>query len=117
MPDSKTHRIPLRVSNLIKKAGTNKPKEIADYLKIRVREAELPDGINGFYLKDLNKKYICISDQLNEARQNRAVCAGIGYFILGCTVSELEIDYFANELYNRVLDSDLHNVDNYLKIG
>lgn len=120
MADSKgiTKNVPVRVRNLIKKAGTNKPKGIADYLKIRVRAADLPSSINSFCVTVLNKKYICISDQLNEASgQNKAVCRGIGYFVLGRTASELEIDYFENELYNHILDSDLHSVDSYLKIG
>lgn len=50
MPDSTKHNIPLRVRNLIKKAGTNKPKGIADYLQIRVRVADLPSSINSFYV-------------------------------------------------------------------
>ena len=83
MPDSTKHNIPLRVRNLIKKAGTNKPKGIADYLQIRVRAADLPSSINSFYVTVLDKKYICISDQLTEAReQNKAVCRGIGHFPL-----------------------------------
>ena len=116
MPDSTKHRIPLRVRNLIKKAGTSKPKGIADYLKIRVRVADLPSSINSFYVTVLDKKYICISDQLNADRQNRAVCEGMSYFILGGN-NRLELDCFENELYNQILDDDLHGVDQYLRIG
>lgn len=117
MPVSKTHRIPLRVRNLIKKAGTNKPEEIAAYLKIRVRVADLPSSINSFYVTVLNKKQICISDRLNEDKKNKAVCWGIGYFVLGNRASEGEITYFENELYNQLLDSDLESIDSCLKIG
>lgn len=116
MPDSTKHNIPLRVRNLIKKAGTNKPEGIADYLQIRVRVADLPSSINSFYVTVLNKKYICISDQLTEAReQNKAVCRGIGHFVLGG--NEEEIEYFESELYNQLLDDDLYSVNQYLRIG
>ena len=110
MPVSKTHRIPLRVRNLITKAGTNNPEEIAAYLKIRVRVAAFTSSINSFCVTASNKKQICISDRLNEDKKNKAICWGIGYFVLGNRASEGEITYFENELYNQLLDS-------YLKIG
>lgn len=77
MPDSKNHRIPLRVKNLLKKAGTSKPKEIADRLKISIRIADLPSSINSFSVTVLKNKYICISDQLSKDSQNMAICRGI----------------------------------------
>ena len=76
----------------------------------------MPDSTNSFSVTVLNKKYICISDQLTEAReQNKAVCRGIGHFVLGG--NEEEIKYFENELYNQLLDDDLYSVDQYLRIG
>ncbi|NCD12087.1 MAG: hypothetical protein EOL93_06010 [Epsilonproteobacteria bacterium] len=116
MPDSTKHNIPLRVRNLIRKAGTRKTKEIADYLQISIRVADLPSSINSFSATILKNRYICISDQLNEPiEQNKAICKGIGYFLIGGNEEELE--HFENELYSQLLDGDLQSADNYLRIG
>lgn len=110
--------VPVRVRNLIRKAGTTEPKAIAEFLKIRVKVADLPSSIDGLCITVLKQKFICVSDQLNTADQHKEVCRGIGHFVLGPNSSEYELNLFKQEMYRQLSDDDLATtLDDYIKVG
>jgi hypothetical protein len=118
MAEGISKNVPVRVRNLIKKAGTTNPQEIAEYLKLWVKVADLPSSIDSFCVTVLGNDYICVSDQLKTAEQQRKVCRGIGHFTLGANSSEEELNSFTDELYRQLSDSDLNTtLDSYLKVS
>lgn len=42
------YNIPLRVRNLIKKAGSSDPYDIARFLNIKIKTVNMPEHANGF---------------------------------------------------------------------
>lgn len=118
MAEGISKNVPVRVRNLIKKAGTTNPQEIAKQLKISVKVADLPSSMDSLCVTVLRQKFICVSDQLKTAEQQQKVCRGLGHFTLGANSSEEEINCFTDELYRQLSDSDLMTtLDSYLRVG
>lgn len=118
MAEGISKNVPVRVRNLIRKAGTTNPQEIAEYLKLWVKVVDLPSSMDSLCVTVLRQNFICVSDQLKAAEQQRKVCRGIGHFVLGANSNEAELNSFTNEMYRQLSDSDLNTtLDSYLKVG
>lgn len=126
------YNIPLRVRNLIKKAGSSDPYEIADYLNIKIKTVSMPRHTNGFWLRILRRNYICISDQLNDWQRKAVIGHELGHIMLHpqykyfCLDSrtyfcsqrhENEADFFSVELCGYSMDIEENFVELFLKEG
>lgn len=79
------YNIPLRVRNLIKKAGSSDPYDIARFLNIKIKTVNMPEHANGFWRRVLRRKYICVSDRLEEWQRKAVI--GTNSAILSCIQS------------------------------
>ncbi len=126
------YNIPLRVRNLIKKVGSSDPYEIAQYLNIKIKTVSTPEHTNGFWRRVLRRKYICVSDRLEEWQRKAVIGHELGHIILHPEYSyfcmdrrtyycsqrhENEADYFSTELCRYCTDSESRFVDLFLKEG
>lgn len=76
------YNIPLRIKNLIKRAGTSNPFEIAKYLKINVRLVDTPIHVNGFWKRILRRKFIFVNNRLDEWQQKAVIGHELGHILL-----------------------------------
>ena len=60
--------IKLRVKNLVNKYTTANPFELAKELNIKVLLLDLPNSINGFLVRVLQRKYIILNTNLTYER-------------------------------------------------
>lgn len=126
------YNIPLRVRNLVKKAGSSDPYEIARHLGIKIKAVSMPEHTHGFWRRVLNRKYICVSDQLNEWQQKAVIGHELGHIILHpkyryfCLDSrtyycsqrhENEADFFSIELCSKSMDVEERFIELFLKEG
>lgn len=126
------YNIPLRVRNLIKKAGSSDPYEIADYLNIKIKTVSMPRHTNGFWRRILRRNYICISDQLNDWQRKAVIGHELGHIMLHpqykyfCLDSrtyfcsqrhENEAVFFSVELCGYSMDIEENFVELFLKEG
>ena len=73
--------IPLRVRNLVRRHGTSDPYRIAKELGCTVMLCDLPEHANGMWCRILRRKYIFISDGLEEWQQAAVLCHELGHII------------------------------------
>lgn len=127
------YNIPLRVRNLIKRAGSSNPRQIATYLGIKVKFVNTPNHINGFWLRILHRKFIFVNERLDEWQQNAVIAHEIAHIMLHpkyryfCEDSrsyycsrrhENEADFFAVNLLSFASpDIESLYVDRFLKEG
>lgn len=125
------YNIPLRIRNLIRKYDTANPGQLAEALHINVRVVPTPAHINGFWKRILRRKFIFVSDQLDEWQQQAVIAHELGHIILHpqyhyfcldsrtyyCTQRhENEADAFSIELMKTAMpDIDSCFVDTFLK--
>lgn len=74
--------IPLRIRNLIKRASSNDPYDIAKFLGVHIRIVDKPPHINGFWKRILRRKFIFVSDRLDEWQQKAVIGHEIGHILL-----------------------------------
>lgn len=74
--------IPLRIRNLIRKAGSANPYDIAAYLNITVYPYPLVGHANGFWRRVLRRKYIVVNSNLSEWQQKAVIGHELGHIIL-----------------------------------
>lgn len=77
-----SYNIPLRVRNLIKKAGSSNPWVIASMLDVHIRLVETPTHINGFWLRILRRKFIFVNQSLEEWQQKAVISHELGHILL-----------------------------------
>lgn len=127
------YNIPLRVKNLIKKADSPDPRAIAAAMGIRVRLVDMPTHINGCWKRVLRRKFIFVSDRLEEWQQKAVIGHELGHIILHpqyhcfcldsrtyycSTKHENEADAFSVALMKEVMpEVDSCFVDVFLKEG
>lgn len=126
------YNIPLRVRNLVKKAGSSDPYKIADYLGIKIKTVSMPEHTHGFWRCVLHRKYICVSDQLNEWQQKAVIGHELGHILLHphyqyfCLDSRIyycsqrhenEADFFSIELCSQSMDVEENFIKLFLKEG
>ena len=126
------YNIPLRVRNLIKKTGSSDPYKIAAFLGIKIKTASLPEHTNGFWRRVLRRKYICVSDRLDEWQVKAVIGHELGHIILHphykyfCLDSrtyycsqrhENEADYFSVTLCSYSMDIEENFIKLFLKEG
>lgn len=126
------YNIPLRVRNLIKKAGSSDPYEIANYLNIKIKAVSMPEHTNGFWRRVLGHKYICVSDRLDEWQRKAVIGHELGHIILHPEYSyfcmdrrtyycsqrhENEADFFSIELCCKTIDVEENFIELFLKEG
>lgn len=124
--------IPLRVRNIIKKAGSADPYDIADYLGIKIRTVDTPAHVNGFWQQILNYKFIFVNQNLCGWQQKAVIGHELGHIILHpqyryfcmdrrtyfCSQRhENEADYFSIELCSYSMDIEENFIDLFLKEG
>lgn len=76
------YNIPLRVRNLIRKAGTADPWAIASILGVHIRLVKTPTHINGFWLRILRRKFIFVNQSLEEWQQKAVIGHELGHILL-----------------------------------
>lgn len=127
------YNIPLRIKNLVRKYDTADPKQLAKALNINVKLVDTPCHINGFWKRILRRKFIFVSDQLDEWQQQAVIAHELGHIILHpqyrhfcldsrtyyCTTKhENEADAFSVELMKAAMpDVDSNFVGLFLKEG
>lgn len=74
--------IPLRIKNLIRKAGSANPYDIAAYLNIAIFPYPLIGHANGFWRRVLRRKYIVVNSKLEEWQQKAVIAHEIGHILL-----------------------------------
>lgn len=72
----------LRTQNLIKKFDTSNPEQIAKKLNINVRYVDMPNHINGFWKRILRRKFIFVSDRLDEWQKQTVIAHELGHILL-----------------------------------
>lgn len=127
------YNIPLRIRNLIRRAGTSDPYAIAEYLGIKVKAVDTPTHINGFWKRILRRKFIFVNERLDEWQQKAVIAHEIGHIMLhpkyryfcldsrtyySATRHENEADSFSVELLKAACpDIESEYVDLFLKEG
>lgn len=126
------YNIPLRVRNLILKAGSSDPYEIARYLDIKIKTVSMPEHTNGFWRRVLRRKYICVNKRLNEWQRKAVIGHELGHILLHpqyqyfCMDSrayycsrrhENEADFFSIELCSQSMDVEENFIELFLKEG
>lgn len=125
------YNIPLRVRNLIKKAGSSDPFQIAKFLNIKIKTVSMPEHANGFWRRVLRRKYICISDRLEEWQCKAVVGHELGHIILHPQYKHFCLDsrtYFCSQRHENEADAfsttlcaysmgTEYDVDKFLKEG
>lgn len=126
------YNIPLRVRNLIKKAGSSDPYEIARFLNIKIKTVNMPKHTNGFWRRILRRKYICISDRLDEWQCKAVIGHELGHILLHPQYSyfcldnrtyycsqkhENEADFFSEELCRYSMNDEEYFINTFLKEG
>lgn len=127
------YNIPLRIRNLVRRAGSANPYDIASYLGIKIKSVDTPEHINGFWKRILRRKFIFVNKRLSEWQQKAVIGHELGHIILhpkyrhfcldnrsyySTTRHENEADDFAVELLKQACpDVDSRYVDTFLKEG
>ncbi len=127
------YNIPLRIRNLIRRAGSSNPYDIAEFLGIKVKAVDTPTHINGIWKRILRRKFIFVNERLNEWQKKAVVAHEIGHITLhpkyssfcldnrtyfSSTRHENEADGFSIELMKYACpDIDSMFVDKFLKEG
>ena len=74
--------IKLRVKNLVGRAGTASPLQIASMLRIPVVYATLPNKIRGYLTRPVRRKTIVINDSLDEREIPIVVAHELGHALM-----------------------------------
>lgn len=84
--------IKLRVRNLVSKADTANPFQIAHFLRIPIVYAELPSQIRGYITRPLRRKTIVLNDQLDENEAYVVVAHELGHALMHNTFNSFHAD-------------------------
>ena len=127
------YNIPLRIRNLVRRAGSSDPYSIASFLGIKIKAVDTPTHINGIWKRILRRTFIFVNERLPEWQQKAVLAHELGHIILhpkynyfcldsrtyfSSTRHENEADSFSVELLKYSCpDIDSKFVDSFLKEG
>lgn len=77
-----SYNIQLRVKNLIRRADSSNPYDIANFLGIKIKPVNMPKHINGFWKPILKRKFIFVNQELEEWQQSAVIAHEIGHILL-----------------------------------
>lgn len=77
-----TDRIEKAVDKLVNKYNTVSPKELCDFMNIRIIKCDLPNNINGFFMNNRGQIIIVIDNDLNDVIKNKVIAHELGHIVL-----------------------------------
>lgn len=112
------------VEDIVKKYNTTDPFELCEYMGINVLKQELPDSVNGFFVKIMQNYVIIINDGCSYEKSKFVLAHELGHIILHGDTNSIDLrsntnlcveklenqaDYFAGYLLIKQHELDFNN--------
>ncbi|AHD06214.1 ImmA/IrrE family metallo-endopeptidase [Paenibacillus larvae] len=98
-------RIRKKINYLYRKHKTNCPFELASLLNVHIRYVDLPEGVKGYCLRVLRRKFILLDYNLKGTQEEKFICTHeLGHIVLHKEISHYFIirhTFFVANKYER----------------